>query len=105
MPTDIRAQQICDLPRLHGDLADLATDFFFFVRHVRVGSVRLTLHVHLIRQDAKRMLDALLQIRRVLIQGTSQQDRDITRIRLEGVHVANKQEDLQHAHREGVSRV
>ena len=105
MPTDIGAQQICDLPRLDDDLADLATDFLFFVRHVRVGSVRLTLDVHLIREDVKRTLDARLQIRRILIQGTSQQDRDIARIRLEGIHVANEQENLQHAHREGVSRV
>ena len=68
MPTDVRAQQIRNLPRLHDDLADLATDFLFFIRHVRVGPVRLTLHVHLIRQDAKRTLDACLEEIRILIQ-------------------------------------
>ena len=104
MPTDIRAQQIRDLPRLHDDLANLAANFLFFVRHVRVGTVRLTLHVHLIRQDVKRTLDARLQISRILIQGTAQQDRDIARICLERIHVANEQENLQHAHREGVAR-
>ena len=105
MPTDVRAQQIRNIPRLHDDLADLAANFFFFVRHVRVGSVRLTLHVYLIRQGVKRTPNALLQIRRVLIQGTPQQDRNIARICVEGVHVANEQENLQHAHREGVARV
>ena len=105
MLTDVRAQQIHNFPRLHNDLTDLTPNLLFLVRHVRIGTVRLTLHVHLIRQDAKRTLDALLQIRRVLIQRTPQQDRNIARRCLEGIHVANEQKNLQHAHREGVSRM
>ena len=104
MLSDIRAHQIRDFTGLHDDLTDFSTNFLFFVRHVRVGTVRLTLHVHLIRQDVKRTLDALLQIGRILIQGTTQQDRDIARIRMERIHVANEQENLQHTHREGITR-
>ena len=103
MLTDVRAQQIRDFPGFHDDLADLATDFFFFVRHVRVGSVCLTLHIHLIRQCTKRTFNTRLQISCILIEGTAQQDRNITRIRLEGIHVANEQEHLQHAHGKGVT--
>ena len=63
----------------------------------------MTLHIHLIQQSAKRTLNAPLQISCILIEGTAQQDRNITRIRLEGIHVANEQEHLQHAHGKGVT--
>lgn len=59
--TDVRAQQVRDVPVIHDDLSDLAANLFLLVRHVRVRAVHLALHVHLLRQGTKRTIDPSLE--------------------------------------------